>query len=112
MLDRLPPGFAVLLPDAPHGTDPGTNRAVRAFPGTAARAGGLCGRPAHTVAHVRRRRSGQAQGLPRTTALTDALASGALASRFADRDCEAFTSFMTARRRRYPSSSRRSALGW
>ena len=40
--------------------------------------------------------------VPRTTALTDALASGALASRFADHDCEAFTSFMTARRRRYP----------
>lgn len=40
--------------------------------------------------------------VPRTTALTAALASGALASRFDDHDCEAFTSFMTARRRRYP----------
>lgn len=32
--------------------------------------------------------------VPRTTALADALASGALASRFADHECEAFTRFM------------------
>jgi hypothetical protein len=40
--------------------------------------------------------------MARTTALADALASGALASRFADHECEAFTRFMRARRRRYP----------
>jgi hypothetical protein len=39
--------------------------------------------------------------VPRTTALTAALSSGALASRFDDYDCGAFTSFMTARSRRY-----------
>lgn len=40
--------------------------------------------------------------VPRTTALAAALASGALASRFADHECEAFTRFMKARKRRYP----------
>jgi hypothetical protein len=40
--------------------------------------------------------------VPRITALTAALTSGALASRFDDHDCEAFTSFMAARRCRYP----------
>jgi hypothetical protein len=40
--------------------------------------------------------------VPRTTALTAALASGTLASRFADHECGAFTCFMKARRRRYP----------
>jgi hypothetical protein len=40
--------------------------------------------------------------VPRSTALTGALASGALASRLANHDCAAFTSFLTARKRRYP----------
>jgi hypothetical protein len=39
---------------------------------------------------------------PRIAALTEALASGALISRFTDQDCQAFGSFMLARRRRYP----------
>ena len=34
--------------------------------------------------------------------LADALASGALASRFTNQDCQSFARFVTARRRRYP----------
>ena len=40
--------------------------------------------------------------VPRIAALADALASGDLASRFTAQDCQAFTCFATARRRRYP----------
>jgi hypothetical protein len=40
--------------------------------------------------------------VPRIAALTDALASGALASQFTNQDCQAFARFVTARRRRYP----------
>lgn len=40
--------------------------------------------------------------VPRIAALADALASGALASRFTNRDCQPFARFVTARRRRYP----------
>jgi hypothetical protein len=39
---------------------------------------------------------------PRIAALTQALAAGTLTSRFTGQDCQAFGSFMLARRRRYP----------
>ncbi len=40
--------------------------------------------------------------VPRIAALAKVLASGALASRFTNQDCQAFARFVTARRRRYP----------
>ena len=39
---------------------------------------------------------------PRIAALTEALTSGALTSRFTDQDCQAFDTFALARTRRYP----------
>jgi hypothetical protein len=38
---------------------------------------------------------------PRITALAQAIASGTVATKFTDQDCQAFTSFMLARTRRY-----------
>jgi len=42
------------------------------------------------------------KGALRITALTEALASGTLTSRFTSQDCQAFGAFLLARRRRYP----------
>lgn len=49
----------------------------------------------HTVGVARRKDA------LRITALTEGLATGTLASRFTDQECQAFGSFMLARRRRY-----------
>ena len=62
MLDRLPAGIAVLLPDASRGADPCGDQAVRAFRRNPAWAGDRRARPVHAAASVWRRGRGQAQG--------------------------------------------------